>query len=117
MAMASTTNVFLVSILVLNLLTVTTSQQAEKKFCVPKPDANDQALQANIDYACGSPGVDCKPIQAGGDCFEPNNLKSHAAFAMHAYYNANGRAEQSCDFYQSGTLTVQNPSSGKCFFV
>ncbi|XP_044461192.1 major pollen allergen Ole e 10-like [Mangifera indica] len=114
MAMASTTNVFLVSILLLNLLISTTSQ--EEKFCVPKPDTNDQALQANIDYACGSAGVDCKPIQPGGDCFEPNDLKAHAAFAMHAYYNANGRNDHNCDFAQTGTFTNQNPSTDKCVF-
>ncbi|KAJ0102299.1 hypothetical protein Patl1_06389 [Pistacia atlantica] len=106
MATASTiSTVFLVSILLLNLLTVTTSDHAvpqqpahlsENKFCVPKPDANDQALQANIDYACGSRDVDCKRIQPGGDCFEPNNLKAHATFAMNAYYVASGLAEGSC---------------------
>ncbi|XP_044507322.1 major pollen allergen Ole e 10-like [Mangifera indica] len=124
MAMASPIDVFLVSMLVLNLLTVTTSQagdpampnQAETKFCVPKPEVDDKTLQTNIDYACGSNVVDCNPIKVGGDCFEPDTLKSHATFAMHAYYVANGRNDHNCDFASSGMLTTQNPSYDRCVY-
>ncbi|KAI4385685.1 hypothetical protein MLD38_003680 [Melastoma candidum] len=48
------------------------------QWCVPKAEASDQAMQANIDYVC-SQGVDCRPIQAGGPCFEPNKSKRQAS--------------------------------------
>ncbi|KAJ6315747.1 hypothetical protein OIU78_019087 [Salix suchowensis] len=41
-----------------------------RQWCVPESDASDDALQKNIDYVC-SIGVDCKPIQQGGPCFDP----------------------------------------------
>lgn len=81
-----------------------------RKWCVPKSDASDAALQANIDYVCGT-GVDCKPIQAGGPCFNPNNVRSHAAYAMNAFYQANGLHDYACDFNKTGVLTSADPST------
>ncbi|XP_031287548.1 glucan endo-1,3-beta-glucosidase-like isoform X1 [Pistacia vera] len=83
------------------------------KWCVPKSDATDAQLQANIDYVCGT-GLDCKPIQAGGTCFNPNNIRSHASYAMNAYYQANGRHDYECDFGHTGVLTSTNPSYEAC---
>lgn len=80
------------------------------KWCVPKSDATDAQLQANIDYVCGT-GVECRPIQAGGDCFNPNNVRSHASYAMNAYYQANGRHDYNCDFGHTGVLTSTDPST------
>lgn len=88
----------------------------DKKWCVPKDDATDAALQSNIDYVCGS-GVDCEPIQNGGPCFEPNTVRSHAAYAMNAYYQANGRNDYNCDFMGSGVITITNPSYQECTYV
>ncbi|XP_044482543.1 glucan endo-1,3-beta-glucosidase-like [Mangifera indica] len=83
------------------------------KWCVPKSDATDAQLQANIDYVCGT-GVECRPIQAGGDCFNPNNVRSHASYAMNAYYQANGRHDYNCDFGHTGVLTSTDPSHEAC---
>lgn len=80
-----------------------------KKWCVPKSNASDQALQANIDYVCSN-GVDCQPIQAGGPCFSPNTVRSHAAYAMNAYYQALGRHPFNCDFGGTGVITTTDPS-------
>ena len=55
-----------------------------KKWCAAKTEASGQALQANMDYVC-SQGVDCKSIQVGGACFDPNNVKSHASYVMNSY--------------------------------
>ncbi|KAI9157079.1 hypothetical protein LWI28_016626 [Acer negundo] len=85
-----------------------------KRWCVAKADASDQVLQANIDYACEK-GVDCKPIQKGGDCFDSTSLKSHASFVMNAFYNIHGR--KNCHFGQSGVLTTTNPSYGNCTYI
>ncbi|KAJ9553404.1 hypothetical protein OSB04_017449, partial [Centaurea solstitialis] len=84
-----------------------------KKWCVPKPDATNAALQSNIDYVCSS-GADCSPIQAGGACFEPNNVRAHAAFVMNSFYQTNGRNDFNCDFAHTGAITNIDPS--KFFF-
>lgn len=83
------------------------------KWCVPKADAYDAALQANINYVC-SQGVDCKPIEAGGVCYAANNVKALATYAMNAYYKANGRHDFNCDFSNTGLITTTNPSHDKC---
>ncbi|KAL2541403.1 O-Glycosyl hydrolase family 17 protein [Abeliophyllum distichum] len=86
-----------------------------KKWCVPKEDASNAALQNNIDFVCAS-GVDCNPIQDGGICFEPNNVRSHASYAMNAYYQANGRNDFDCDFINTGIVTTYNPSYEECTY-
>ncbi|KAL0370008.1 UNVERIFIED_CONTAM: Glucan endo-1,3-beta-glucosidase [Sesamum angustifolium] len=81
-----------------------------KTWCVPKADAIDGALQSNIDFVCGSGVVDCKPIQDGGPCFQPDTVRSHAAYAMNAYYQATGRNDFDCDFVDTGIATTSDPS-------
>lgn len=81
----------------------------QQQYCVPKPDASNEALQANINYVC-SQGIDCKPIQPGGACYAPNNLRALATYAMNAYYQANGRHDFNCDFSHSAVITSTNPS-------
>lgn len=96
--------------------TPTPSPVSRTMWCVPKVDVSDQALQANIDFVCSS-GVDCKPIQDGGPCFNPNTLRSHAAYAMNTYYQTNGRHDFNCDFAQTGVLTTTDPSTDTCKYV
>ncbi|KAJ6727047.1 GLUCAN ENDO-13-BETA-GLUCOSIDASE BG1-RELATED-RELATED [Salix purpurea] len=86
------------------------------QWCVPKPGVSDQALQANIDYACSN-GVDCKPIQLGGACFNPNNVRSHASYVMNLFYQTHGRQAFNCDFSNTGVLTSANPSHGTCRYI
>ncbi|XP_008783477.2 LOW QUALITY PROTEIN: glucan endo-1,3-beta-glucosidase 7 [Phoenix dactylifera] len=85
-------------------------------WCVPKEGATDEELQANLDYACGQAGVDCGPIQPGGACYEPNTLRSHAAYAMNQLYQVAGRNPWNCDFSQSAALTSANPSYATCVY-
>lgn len=80
-----------------------------RKWCVPKTDATDEALQKNIDYVCSS-GVDCGPIQAGGACYDPNTVRSHASYAMNAYFQTAGRHDFNCDFNHTALLTSTDPS-------
>ncbi|XP_034704356.1 glucan endo-1,3-beta-glucosidase [Vitis riparia] len=87
-----------------------------KKWCVPKPDATDEALQSNINYVC-STGVDCKPIQPGGACYNPNTIRSHASYAMNAYYQTSGRHDFNCDFANTGVLATSDPSHGPCQYI
>ena len=80
-----------------------------KRWCVPKSNMSDEALQKNIDYVC-SMKVDCKPIQSGGPCFEPNTIRSHASYAMNAYYQKFGPQDNNCDFNHTGVVTFTDPS-------
>ena len=82
---------------------------------MPKPGVGDQALQSNIDYAC-SQGVDCKPIQPGGACFDPNNVRSHASYVMNSFYQTHGRQAFNCDFSNTGVLTAVNPGKWNLFY-
>ncbi|XP_050365771.1 glucan endo-1,3-beta-D-glucosidase [Argentina anserina] len=82
-------------------------------WCLPKKGVSETQLQANIDYVCGH-GFDCSPIQPGGACFEPNNVASHAAYAMNILYQTAGHDAQNCDFSQSATLSSNNPSYDSC---
>ncbi|OMO91253.1 Glycoside hydrolase, family 17 [Corchorus olitorius] len=84
------------------------SGSGKGKWCVAKSEASNAALQANIDYVC-STGVNCRPIQSGGACFNPNNVRSHASYAMNAYYQANGRHDFNCDFNHTGLITSTDP--------
>ncbi|KAJ1688617.1 hypothetical protein LUZ63_012772 [Rhynchospora breviuscula] len=77
------------------------------KWCVPKANTSGTALQNNINYACQY--VDCKPIQMGGSCFQPNTLQAHAAYAMNAYYQFYGRYDYDCNFSDSAVVTTTDP--------
>ncbi|XP_038895705.1 glucan endo-1,3-beta-glucosidase isoform X2 [Benincasa hispida] len=86
-----------------------------RKWCVPKTDASDEALQKNIDYVCSS-GVDCGPIQEGGACYDPNTVRSHASYAMNAYFQTAGRHDFNCDFNHTAILTSTDPSYETCSY-
>ncbi|CAH8359218.1 unnamed protein product [Eruca vesicaria subsp. sativa] len=84
------------------------------KWCVAKLGASDAQLQGNIDWVCSQGGVDCKPIQAGGSCFNPSSVRTHASFVMNAYFQKNGRTDGSCNFSGTGVVVGNNPSNGAC---
>ncbi|KAF5751108.1 glucan endo-1 3-beta-glucosidase 7-like [Tripterygium wilfordii] len=84
-------------------------------WCLPKADVSDAQLQANLDYAC-SHGIDCGPIQPNGACFEPNNVQSHAAYAMNLYYQTSDKNPWNCDFSQTATISSANPSYNTCIY-
>ncbi|URD79878.1 glucan endo-1,3-beta-glucosidase [Musa troglodytarum] len=84
------------------------------RWCVATADASAAELQNNIDYACGSGGADCRAIQNGGACFDPDTLSAHASYAMNAYYQGAGRYDFNCYFGGTGVLTSTDPSYGNC---
>ncbi|KAJ0052681.1 hypothetical protein Pint_00785 [Pistacia integerrima] len=51
-------------------------------------------------------GVDCKPIQPGGSCFQPNTFISLASFAMNLFYKSAGKNFWDCHWYQSSFSTI-----------
>lgn len=89
--------------------------KSSKKWCVPKSNASEAALQANIDYVC-SRGIDCGPIKDGGPCFKPNTVRSHAAYVMNAYYQTSGGHNLDCDFGHTGIITYTDPSYETCTY-
>lgn len=79
-------------------------------WCVARAGARQFDLQNALDWACGLGMADCRPIQAGGPCFEPNTLLSHASFAFNTYYQQNGNSDIACNFGGTAILTKTNPS-------
>ncbi|XVE51574.1 hypothetical protein DITRI_Ditri02bG0052500 [Diplodiscus trichospermus] len=86
----------------------------QKTWCIANPLSSDSVLTANIEYACSR--LDCSLIQPNGACFKPNTQLHHASFVMNLYYQANGRHLSSCDFRNSGLVSLTDPSYGNCSF-
>uniref|UniRef100_A0A0D9WBB1 glucan endo-1,3-beta-D-glucosidase n=1 Tax=Leersia perrieri TaxID=77586 RepID=A0A0D9WBB1_9ORYZ len=81
-----------------------------RRWCVPKPAADEVVLQVNIDFVCGQGDIDCGAIRPGGSCYDPNNVQAHAAYAMNLYFQSNGHHGFDCDFSQTGVVTTVDPS-------
>ncbi|CAM0943833.1 unnamed protein product [Alopecurus aequalis] len=83
-------------------------------WCVANAMAAEGRLKAALDYACGPGGADCKGIQPGAACFEPNTMVSHASYAFNDYYQRKGRSIGTCDFAGAAYVVNQAPKMGKC---
>lgn len=78
-----------------------------------KPSTEDAPLKSNMAYACEhiKPASYCNAINPGGPCYNPNTLLHHASFSMNAYYQEAGRNHWNCDFYNTGLITITDPSA------
>ncbi|XP_047067871.1 glucan endo-1,3-beta-glucosidase 1-like isoform X1 [Lolium rigidum] len=89
----------------------------DRTFCIAADDADEKAVQAAMDWACGPGRSDCTAIQPGEGCFQPNDVRSHASFAFNTYYQSQGKAGGSCYFQGAGMVTTTDPSHDSCIFL
>ncbi|PON41638.1 Glycoside hydrolase [Parasponia andersonii] len=85
-------------------------------WCVANGQVGKEKLQQALDFACGEGGADCRPIQPGSTCYDPNTVEAHASFAFNSYYQKQSRQMGSCYFGGAAYVVTQPPRFGKCEF-
>ncbi|KGN47963.1 glucan endo-1,3-beta-glucosidase 12 [Cucumis sativus] len=90
--------------------------QTGNTWCVASGEAGKEKLQSGLDYACGEGGADCRPIQVGATCYNPNTLEAHASYAFNSYYQKNSRKVGTCYFGGAAYVVTQPPKYGSCEF-
>ncbi|XP_010443128.1 PREDICTED: glucan endo-1,3-beta-D-glucosidase [Camelina sativa] len=92
------------------------SSHVGQTWCVANGKTTKEKLQEGLDYACGEGGADCRPIQPGATCYDPESLEAHASYAFNSYYQKNARGVGTCDFKGAAYVVSQPPKYGKCEF-
>jgi len=83
---------------------------AAQTWCVANEAAPKEKLQEALDYACGEGGADCRPIQPGSTCYDPDSLVAHASYAFNSYYQMKARVAGTCYFGGVARVVTQPPS-------
>jgi hypothetical protein len=103
-------------LLLISFISVGSAQNSSSLFCVAIATADPTALQDGLNWACGSGGADCAPIQEGQPCYEANNLVELASYAYNDYYHKAGSSGGTCSFNGTAATTTNDPSHGSCIF-
>ncbi|KAG5015381.1 hypothetical protein JHK82_021062 [Glycine max] len=74
-----------------------------------RSNAGYGALKSGLAFAC-SHGADCRAIQPGGSCFNPNTIQNHASYAFDSYYQTHAKNPAACNFGGTATIAVTNPT-------
>lgn len=90
----------------------TAPKEHKPLWCIAKDYANPDLILSSLNWACSKSGggVDCKPVQPNGSCFQPDTLHNHASYAFNMYYQKHGFAPETCDFDGAATVTSTDPS-------
>ncbi|WCJ19841.1 Carbohydrate-binding X8 domain superfamily protein [Euphorbia peplus] len=115
---SNTSTAFLLLFATVLLLSTSTfvDGQRPKRWCVAKKAIPREQAQESLDFACGA-GIDCEPIKPNGACFHPNNVWSHASYAMNSYYQSKGKLDNQCDFKGTAEFITTDPSFGPCKYL
>ncbi|KAH7440980.1 hypothetical protein KP509_03G019400 [Ceratopteris richardii] len=89
-------------------------KSSDRYWCIAKPWADQELLQAALDWACGLGGADCSFIQLAQPCFVPNDLLSHASYAFNSYFHIHEQELSACDFAGTAMITNLDPSYPGC---
>ncbi|XP_028242409.1 glucan endo-1,3-beta-glucosidase 7-like, partial [Glycine soja] len=84
-------------------------------WCEARSNAGYGELKSGLAFAC-SHGADCRAIQPGGSCFNPNTIQNHASYAFDSYYQTHAKNPAACNFGGTATIAVTNPSFGRCVY-
>jgi exo-beta-1,3-glucanase (GH17 family) len=85
-------------------------------WCVANGEVSKEKLQEALDYACGEGKADCRPIQEGATCYNPDSLEAHASYAFNSFYQMSQRKSGSCSFGGAAYVVTQPPKYGSCKF-
>ncbi|GER32374.1 glucan endo-1 3-beta-glucosidas [Striga asiatica] len=96
---------------------VSLATNASGVFCVARGDADEVALRNGLNWACGQARANCRAIQSGQPCYEPNTLVNHTSYAYNDYYQRMRGSGGTCDFGGTAMLTNDDPSYGSCRFA
>ncbi|KAL0918584.1 hypothetical protein M5K25_010600 [Dendrobium thyrsiflorum] len=78
-----------------------------KRWCIAYPGANPTHLQIDMGYICAT--LDCRSIQPGGSCYEPNDVVSHASVVFNLYYKAHSSQPSTCYFGGDAMFFLSDP--------
>eukprot|EP00760_Papus_ankaliazontas_P027317 PhM_4_TR3276/c0_g1_i1/m.106520 len=93
-----------------------TAGQCASNVCIANRAATPDQLGSALGWACSPDGgVDCSPINQGGNRFYPDTVQSHGDYAFNAYYQAHkAQGPGACNFNGAGELVLCDQRCRQC---